>query len=199
MSIDSAVTITLKEGERLTVIGVDGRSVVLKGPTSGKPFVTAGSAVDPRQALAALVATRDARTSSIGAVRAGAAAGKLPEPWLVDMTRSGARCLLEGELLVWWRPETITAGSFTLLPLDRSWSAQFSWEPGQERQVMPPLAGFEGNRAYLIRQGEREYAINLALIPKSLDNNLVLSSWMLEKGCIQQADALLDLLRTELP
>ena len=63
---------------------------------------------------------------------------------------------------------------------------------------MPPLARFEGNTVYLIRQGEREYAISLVQIPKGLDSKLVLTSWMLEKGCIQQADALLAQLRDEL-
>jgi hypothetical protein len=38
----------------------------------------------------------------------------------------------------------------------------------------------------------------LVQIPKGLDNKLVLTSWMLEKGCIQQADALLAQLRDEL-
>ena len=50
----------------------------------------------------------------------------------------------------------------------------------------------------MIRQGEREYAINLVVIPNTLDNKLVLSAWMLEKGCTQQADALLESMRGEL-
>ena len=199
MSVDSNATITLKEGERLTVIGSDGKSVALKGPISGQPLINTGSAVvDTRQALAALVATRDARTSSIGAIRAGTAASPLPAPWLVDVSRSGVRCVLEGELPVWWRPEAAEVGRFTLLPLDRSWSVQFEWHAGQQQQAMTPLVGFEGNRTYLIRNGERDHAIEIVLIPKVLENNFVLSSWMLEKGCVQQADALIDIVRKEI-
>ena len=198
MSLDSSATIVLKEGERLTVIGADGRSVALKGPVSGEAFAASGSAADPKLALAALVATRDARTSSVGVIRAGTAAVKIPDPWLVDISRPGARCLMEGELPVWWRPQVDRVEQFTLLPFDRSWSAQFVWNVGQDRQPMPPLAKFEGNTLYLIRHAEKEHAISLVQIPKDLDNKLVLTSWMLEKGCIQQADALLAQLRQAL-
>ena len=105
---------------------------------------------------------------------------------------------MAGDLPVWWRPQVDKVEQFTLLPADRSWSAQFVWDAGQDRQAMPPLAKFEGNTVYLIRQAEKEYAISLVQIPRDLDNKLVLTSWMLEKGCIQQADALLVQLRNEL-
>jgi hypothetical protein len=195
MSIDSEAPITLKEGERVTVIGPDGKSTVIKGPFSGEPLPKGGVAADPKQALAALVATRDARTSSVGVIRAGTDAVKIPEPWLIDITRPGPRCLLEGDLPVWWRPATEAADTFTVFPIDRSWRADFSWEAGQDRQQVPPLSRFEGANVFVIRQGEAEYAISLNIVPRGIDNNMVLSSWLLEKGCIQQADALLNELR----
>ncbi|MCE2679136.1 MAG: hypothetical protein LW629_01540 [Burkholderiales bacterium] len=198
MSIDSEAPITLKEGERVTVIGPDGKSTVIKGPFTGEPIPKAGVASDPKVALAALVATRDARTSSVGVIRAGTDAVKIPEPWLVDITRAGPRCLQEGELPVWWRPETTQAQSFTVFPIDRSWRADFNWEVGQDRQTVPPLSKFEGANVFVIRQGEAEFAISLNIIPKGIDNNMILSSWMLEKGCIQQADALLTSLKKDL-
>lgn len=195
MSIDSDAPITLKEGERVTVIGPDGKSTVIKGPFSGEPLPKGAAAADPKQALAALVATRDARTSSVGVIRAGTDAVKIPEPWLIDVTRPGPRCLLEGDLPVWWRPGGDTADTFTVFPVDRSWRADFNWQPGQDRQQVPPLSRFEGANTFVIRQGEAEYAISLNIIPRGIDNNMVLSSWMLEKGCIQQADALLNELK----
>jgi hypothetical protein len=36
------------------------------------------------------------------------------------------------------------------------------------------------------------------VIPKEIDNDLVLSSFMLEKACIQQADALLAKIKQDL-
>lgn len=199
MRIDSTTPLALKEGERVTMIGPDGRSVTLRGPYRGPAFSTALSVSDPRQALAALLAVRDTRTSSIGSIRAGAAAARIAEPWLIDVThQGGARCLRQGEDPVWWRADSQVADQFTLFPLDRSWSAQFSWKAGEKRQAVPPLVRYKDNTTFLIRHHEHEYALNLIVIPNSLANPMMLSSWMLEKGCLQQAEALLERMRAEL-
>lgn len=190
-SIASDKPISLKEGERVTVIGPDGKSVSLRGPFKGPPMPSASAATDPKQALAALVATRDARVSSVGVIRAGANAGKLPEPWLIDMSRPGPRCLLDGERPVWWRPDTSREEDFTVYPVDRSWRADFHWAVGQERQPVPPVSRFEGQNNFVIVLDKQEHAISITLVPKGIDNDLVLTSWMLQKGCVQQADALL--------
>ena len=78
-----------------------------------------------------------------------------------------------------------------MLPIDRSWRADFQWGAGQDRLAVPPLAKFEGQTIFVIRIDEQEYAVSVNLVPADLDNDFVLASWMLEKGCIQQADALL--------
>jgi hypothetical protein len=115
-SIDSATAVALKEGERATLVAPDGKSVTLKGPFSGPAMAESSTAADPKAALAALVNTRDARTSSVGVIRAGTDAAKLPEPWLIDMSRPGTRCLLEGQTPIWWRPETDHEDKFTVFP-----------------------------------------------------------------------------------
>ena len=198
MSIDSNSNVTLKEGELVTVIGPKGNSVVLKGPFNGPVLAKSESGLDAKQALSALVATRDARSTAVGVIRAGTDAVKIPEPWLIDVTRPGPRCLLEGEPPVWWRPDASKVQHFTLYPIDRSWKADIGWAAGQDRQTAPALSRYEGANVFFIRQNEQEFAISLNVIPKSVDNDLVLSAWMLEKGCLQQADALLAGLRNEL-
>lgn len=189
--IDSSRPITLKQGERVTMIGPDGKTVTLRGTFSGAPTMLAGAATDPRQALAALIATRKARTSSIGVVRGATDAAPLPQPWLIDISRPGERCLKAGQQPVWWRPEAATSQKFTIVPIDRSWRADFEWAAGQHSIPAPPLAKFQGQTAFVIRKGEQDYGITVDLVPADLDNDFVLASWMLEKGCIQQADALL--------
>ncbi len=194
MTVDSGAPFDLKEGERVTVIGPDGKSATLKGPLQGRPLAGSTAAANPRQALAALLSTRDARVNSVGVVRAGSAAGKLPDPWLIDVTRPGIRCLMQGEQPAWWRPDG-QQESFMLFTADRSWSAQFTWAAAQDRQVAPALSRYEG--VFVIRHGEREYAIHLVPVPRNLGSDFVVASWLLEKGCFQQADALLERLRQE--
>lgn len=195
-SIDGAQSLTLKEGERLVAIGPDGKTVQRRGPFSGA-LVTAGSVgTDPKLALTALVASRDARTSSIGVVRSGAASVKLPTPWLIDITRSGQRCLRDGEPPVMWRPVTGQAMPFVVFPADRSWRADFKWDPNESEMQMPALSRFQGITTMLVNIDQQEFALSFSAIPKEIDDPIVLAAWMLEKGCIQQADALLDILRS---
>jgi len=195
-SVDGTQTLTLKEGERVVVIGPDGKTTTRRGPYSGPLLSGGGPAPDPKQALSVLMASRDARTSSIGVVRSGAGAVKLPSPWLVDITRSGQRCLQEGETPIMWRPDSQQPLPFVIFPADRSWRADFQWGPSETQMRMPPLSRFQGMTTMLVNLDQQEFAISFSSIPKEVDNPIVLVAWMLEKGCIQQADAILESMRT---
>jgi hypothetical protein len=189
--IDSATPITLKEGERVTVIGPDGKAITLRGKFSGPPISRAVATSDPSRALAALINTRNARTSSVGVVRGATDAAPLPDPWLIDISRSGERCLKAGSKAIWWRPDGKTAQKFTVLPVDRSWRADFEWTAGADKMAVPPLAKFDTQTIFLFRINDQEFPVSVNIVPADLDNDFILASWMLEKGCIQQADALL--------
>jgi hypothetical protein len=192
MSVESTAALSLKEGERVTLIAPDGKTVALRGPFSGPPASrSGGAAADPRQALAALVSTRNARASSIGAVRAGAGAVKLDDPWLIDISRPGPRCLHEGKPPIWWRPAGGPAQAFTVFPIDRSWRADFTWAAGQTQLKAPRLQKLEALTMFIVRSDGQELAVGVNMIPKDITDELVLAAWMLEKGCIPQADALL--------
>lgn len=190
-SVDSALPLTLKEGERVTLIGPDGKTVNRRGPYSGPILPPAADVPDPKQALAVLIATRDARTSSIGVVRAGTDSVKIPHPWLIDVSRSGPRCLQEDAAPVLWRPDPSEAAPLAIFPADRSWRADLVWQPNEQRMLMPPLVRYQGLTTLLVNLNQQEFAISLTVIPKTVEDPAVLAAWMLEKGCIQQADALL--------
>ena len=105
--------------------------------------------------------------------------------------RAGPRCLTEGRLPVFWRPDAQTEQPFVVFPADRSWRADFVWQIGQDRMVFPDLSKFEGLTTLLVNIGQQEFAISFSVVPSALENEFVRASWMLEKGCVQQADALL--------
>lgn len=190
--IDSSKTIALKEGERVTAIGPDGKAITLRGPFNGRPPVQdGGSAVQPGMALAALIGTRNARTNSVGVIRSGADAANLSEPWLIDVSRSGERCLRAGSKPVWWRPNAAQEQSLTVMPIDRSWRADARWQAGQQKMDSAGLIKENAGSAYVARLGDQEFTLNINILPADLDNDFVLVSWMLEKGCMQQSDALL--------
>lgn len=189
--IDSKTVVVLGPGEKLVVISPDGRVVSLRGTYRGPPINNAAAQRDPRVALAALVTTRNDRAATVGAVRSGSSASPLPEPWLIDISRPGDRCLREGTEPVWWRPQANGSASFSLEPIDHSWRADFVWPDGADRIRSPGLLGLTRNAMLNVLTGDQERPLRLQIIPSSIDDPLVMTAWLLEKGCFQQADAML--------
>jgi len=191
--IDGDKVLTLKEGERLTLIRSDGTVITLRGPFSKTPAPPTAVASDPKQALAALVNTRAARTSSVGVIRAGEEVMPLPEPWLVDLSRSGMRCMIEDQTVTFWRPDFSQETRLTLVPADRSYKADFIWPRGSARLPASKLEFKNEFNFFTVQQADQEFALQLMKIPKAIaeGDRVILIAWLLEKGCTQQADALL--------
>lgn len=189
--LDDARQVTLPAGGKLVVVRTDGVVISLRGPHNGPLRSQAPPRQGAGRALASLVATRNDRANRVGAVRSGSNAAPLPSPWMIDVTRPGERCLVEGAPIIWWRDDSSTTGAFNLFPIDRSWTAEFLFEAGQDTLTVAELSDIEGNKAFIIEDDEREYSIRIHLIPEEVSEPAVLAGWMIEKGCIQQADALL--------
>jgi hypothetical protein len=186
--------IKLPAGGKLVVVRTDGTVISLRGPRDGPVRTEAIQRNGANRAIAALVTTRKDRANRVGAVRSGSNAAPLPSPWLVDITRPGERCLVEGTPIGWWRASSGNAQSFTLLPLDRSWHALLTFDAGQDTLAIKKVSDIELTKSFVIKDDEREYSIRIHLIPSSVNEPAILVGWMIEKGCIQQADALLALL-----
>jgi hypothetical protein len=194
--LDEARQVKLPAGGKLVVVRTDGVVISLRGPHDGPLRSQAPSRQGASRALASLVATRNDRANRVGAVRSGSNAAPLPSPWMIDVTRPGERCLFEGAPIVWWRQDSATAETFNLFPLDRSWNTQFLFEAGQNTVTVSELSDIEGTKAFIIEDNEREYSIRMHLIPEGVSEPAVIAGWIIEKGCIQQADALLAQLST---
>lgn len=200
MKIDSGAPIQLKEGEKVVLIATDGRATTLRGPYRGPAGqARSGGTQNATVALAALISTRRDRASAVGAVRSGASAAALPEPWLIDISRPGERCLREGDMPRWWRPSGAGSQPFTVYPVDRSWKADFVWKDGSDTMSAPELGKLDTTKSYNVKVAEQEYAIRLNIIPRDLTDPFVVTSWMLQKACFQQADAYLRIIERELP
>jgi hypothetical protein len=190
-SIDSDKPLQLEEGERITLIRSDGVAVTLRGPYNQPPMPKKSSQTDPKLALAALVATRDARTNSVGTIRAGKDAKPLPSPWLIDVTRPGIRCLQQDTQPVFWRPDSDRDIQFKIIPADRSYQVDTIW-PAKETLYKSEKIQFLNAQQYLtVTIEEEEFNIQISEIPKEIPEGLLLTGWMIEKGCVQQADALI--------
>lgn len=189
--IDDGRLVKLPAGGKLVVVRSDGTVISLRGPYEGPVRSKAAPNRGAGRALAALVATRNDRANRVGAVRSGSNAAPLPSPWAIDITRPGERCFFEGVPISFWRPVVSDTQEFTLSPLDRSWNVQFRFAVDQDTIAVTKLSDIDVTKAFIVKDDEREYSLRLHLIPETVTEQAVVAAWMIEKGCIQQADALL--------
>jgi hypothetical protein len=189
-TVDSAKPIALKEGEHLTLISPTGATIKLDGPYNKAPDADQARAVPIANTLALLVAQRQARVGEVGTTR-GLAVATLPEPWVLDTSRTGTVCLREGTDAVLWRPDPQRDLELIVAPTDRSWRAQTHWSAGNDRVVIKAPAMIHGDATYLVTLNGTQSAITVENVPASLANDPMRAAWLAGKGCEAQAEALL--------
>jgi len=190
-SIDSDKPLKLEDGERITLIRADGVTTTLRGPFNDVPVQKKSTASDPKQALAALVSTRDAKTNSVGVIRAGTDAKPIPNYWLIDVTRPGVRCLEKSRQPIFWRPDASRENRFRIVPADASYQFDRLWPINQHEFNVSKVTFTRADNFITAIIDEQEFNIDIVEIPEEISGGLLLAGYMLERGCIQQADALL--------
>ena len=189
-TVDAAKPLVLKAGQHVTLISEQGATLAIDGPYNAAPAAgDAGRTLGAR--LAALGTERNARTGEAGVTRNGGGPAALPDPWLVDVTRSGNVCLAEGTQPVFWRPDGSGAATLTVMPVDRSWKSKADWRAGSDRISVTTDVPMHGGAAYVVNYAGSEYALAVNTVPASLPNDDTRAAWMLQKGCEAQAQALL--------
>ena len=186
--IDDAKPLTLQDGQLVTLVAENGSILTLRGPYDQAPSA-GGGGVDVASALGALT-TGGARDVA-GVVRTAAAGVHLPSPWLMDVSHPGVACLRQGEHPVLWRASDAGSGTLTMIPADRSWRAQTQWPAGSPTLQAPSNFPIKDGRTYLADFGGKPVAVTLTQIPPKVTNPRMQAAWMLEKGCVAQAEALL--------
>jgi hypothetical protein len=194
--IDDTQTLVLREGQRVTLLAANGNTLLLRGPYDQAPTVNAAAIeMDVSQALKALIAKSQSRTSDVGVIRAGGVRAKLPEPWVIDVTRPGTVCVREGDPVVFWRPSSNSEVALSVTPLDRSWKLLRTWPSGTDRLIMPSSVVVHNKSTYLVELDAIQAAVTLSGIPSAVHTDVMRAAWMIEKGCQAQAEALLAVLR----
>ncbi|MBI1245333.1 MAG: hypothetical protein GC202_10035 [Alphaproteobacteria bacterium] len=188
--VDGTKVLKLAPGQRVTLISDDGRTVKLKGPFEEAPAPAAGQVASMGDALKNLMNQRGSGVAQLGVVRAAGDAPELPEPWIVDVGRSGARCLQAGAEPVLWGPKFADATEMSIEPTDRSWRAKGSWPAAVDRLALPRRIPLVDGGSYIVGVGGNKAAVTIHRMPASLADPLVQTAWMIEKGCEEQARAL---------
>jgi hypothetical protein len=110
---------------------------------------------------------------------------------VLDVSRSGTVCLLDGHQAVFWRPAVAKASTLSIMPADRSWKAEATWPAGADRlAVTHDIAIHPDSVFFLSLDGGEEHAVTVSFVPANLDNDPMRMAWLADQGCEAQAEAL---------
>ncbi len=197
--IDDGKPFILKMGQSVTLIAANGRIFRLKGPHQGVPDPK-GSGNQPgmTEALKSLLVSENAQESALGVTRSNSGVfndsvqnGWVPEPWLVDVTRSGNHCVREGGPVIFWRPDNGRTVPVNVRIGNTVWAANTYWPAGTNRLAPPKEMPVLDGEVYRIRAGSEKSLSHFHLIPATVTSTMAQAAWMKEKGCDAQTTALL--------
>jgi hypothetical protein len=193
--VDGAAPLKLETGQQVTLVGADGRTVKLRGPSQVAPDPSApAEAAGVVDSLRNLVQNRAAGTGSLAVVRSAGDVVPLPEPWLVDVSRPGDRCLMENTPAVFWRSEAAQPAQLEVRPADSSWQAKANW-PATQKLAMPPTLPLRDGESYMVQLHGSTAKLTFHIIPSTASKPAMQAAWMVEKGCDAQATALVSTIK----
>ena len=192
--LDGARAIQLADGNSVTLVSSDGRTLKLRGPYLGRPDPLPDTwSSGLLDALSDIVKPTENDVSTAGIMRSSLYAPK--QPWVIDSGQSGAHDVLPGRPALLWRPIAIGAASAALkADADQAGGqADVTWRDGSYTAPWPadlPLAdGVTYQLEFAVSGTTRRLSIHQ--VPGDLDSDVSRAVWMHENGCTAQARALL--------
>ncbi|ATE65384.1 hypothetical protein [Rhizorhabdus dicambivorans] len=194
--------IVLKAGDSIVLL--DGRGTrTLSGPgtfsASGASTVASANA---GSTLGALVSGGGERRARIGAVRSASGidknAGKNPNVWYVDVTRSTNMCIADPSTVTVWRPGSDAPATIKVSKSDGS-SADIALAPGQAAALWPStLPVTDGSSFKLSWDGAKAPTNVKFVVVKPTSPGLEdMAQSLIKAGCNAQLDLLIQ--TTSLP
>lgn len=188
--------LTLKAGD--TVVLLDGRGTrTLSGPGTFSASASAVAAATTGSTLGALVSGGGERRARIGAVRSASGidknAGKNPNVWYVDVTRSANMCIADTSSVTVWRPSAATAASVTVTKTDGS-TATIELPAGQSAALWPASLPVTDGSAFKLSWEGAKAPTNLKFVvvkPGSPGLEDMAQS-LIKAGCNAQLDLLIE-------
>lgn len=188
--IDGSVNLTLTDGQQVSLMMQDGRVVKLKGPFDKPPAPAEASATANVQLALQLLVTQQSSRERAGVIRGGPGLVVPPEPWVVDVSSGGLRCLEADSSITLWRPDSSASVSLEVAPNDRSWKADVNWEKGSDRLSLGHNVPVRRRTPYVVRIDNKDVNITVVSLPTTLTNDAMRAAFMLDNGCDAQAKAL---------
>ena len=195
-AIPDTAKIVLKAGDSIVLL--DGRGTrTLSGPgTFSASGASASAAAGAGSTLAALASGGGERRARIGAVRSASGidknAGKNPNVWYVDVTRSTNMCIADPSTVTVWRPAADAAATIKVTKSDGS-SADIALAPGQAAALWPASLPVTDGSAFKLSWAGAKAPTNLKfVVVKPTSPGLEdMAQSLIKAGCTAQIDLLI--------
>lgn len=188
--LDDNASITLKEGDVVTVLTADGTRVIKGAGTyrvGDRPQVAADR-------FASLTRKRAATRVRTGAVRGDTEeVATNPSLWYVDVTRSGTICLYDLATVRLWRPGTQGTSTYAIAGHDGTMQAEVTFDDTVTVAALDParLPITEAGHYMITAPGGATSAhINFVLLADDYPAPDALAEALIAKGCTVQLEAL---------
>lgn len=191
-SLAAEAKIGLRAGDVVVVLD-SGGTRVLKGPGQ---IAVSGSSKASGSGLASLITNTGARQARTGATRSAIGGGpaRSPNVWYVDSSKSGSMCVVDSASMSLWRPSDADAGTLKITRISDGKSVDLAYRAGQSTRAWPaadlPVA--EGEQYRIEGESMQATIIKTTMLDSSPDGLDGTALILLEKGCSNQVDLLID-------
>lgn len=193
-------SITLRAGDRLTVLTDDGTSV-MQGPGT---FRVGDGAVRTRARFSNLTRRSAARRVRTGAVRGtGDGVARSPNLWYVNVAAAGNVCLYDMSAIRLWRPTADEAETYSIVDQNSDTALDVTFVGTEAVRALDPEvitinAGTEYSILAPAAEGENEErsTVNVRFVPLTGEYETpdALAAALVENGCTTQLALLADTL-----
>lgn len=200
--IDGNQPLILKSGSKVTLVGADGKTLTLQGPSQGKPSelglkpASGGRSSDQVvTVLGALLSNEERSTRALGVVRSASPTGneKLPDAWAVNVAQSGTKCIGADSAKL-WRADSSLASKLQVRRAQSARTATAEWPAGHQFLTVSSRV-FEDGQNYIVNLDGQSAEIKIRVMPADLESQTEQAAWMARNNCRDQALALVDRIR----
>jgi hypothetical protein len=191
--LDDAAEVAIPEGARATFLAANGQTVTREGKYHGMigsgDGAGAGGQSGVLDAIAGLLSPDQSDQSVLGQMRGTAPVEGPGNSLWIDTSRPGQYCVDSNRFLHLWRPQADERRVAKLTDMETSRSAMISWNGGEITHPWPEDLTYRDKAAFLVVvEGAPEPVhVSFRILPRSFDSELQRIAWMVEQGCISQA------------
>ena len=191
--IPGSQQLKLTDGQTVSLIGPDGKLILLKGPYEGPAAkVTDVQSASVTDMLGPLVASAKVETATPGVIRNAAEAGPESTPWVLDTSKGGDFCVHQAVDYDLWRADNAAAETVTIQPANgASPPVLVQFDAHKSRAALPDSMTFVDGAKYKLTGAGKTTEITAHTVPETVPLDRTAAAWFMSDHCEAQAKALL--------